>query len=179
MEGKTVKDDKKMELLKKLKALADRGERGERDAAQKKLTELMEKFGVEDADLSDEKLEDAEFRYRDRFEEKILQQVFYKVNHEREVYVYTKSRAKVLLWRCTKAEAIQAGIEYEFFNDLWRDEVKLFLEAFIQKHRIFRTGPDAPKGEIDEEIATRMYAMMQGMQDKQLTLRIEERSGTQ
>lgn len=170
-------DSKKMELLKKLKALAERGEAGERDTAQRKLAELMEKYGVKDADLSDEKLDDAEFRYKDAFEEKILQQTFYKVNHERVVYVYTNSRKKVLVWRCTKAEAIQAGIEYEFFRDLWRDEVQLFLKAFIQKHSIFRTDPDAPSSEIDEKVYLRMCVMMQGMKDKQPTLRLEEQSG--
>lgn len=166
-------DDKKMELLKKLKALAERGVGGERETAQRKLTELMEKYGVEDADISDEKLDDVDFRYKDAFEEKILRQTFYKINHERGIFVYTNSRKKVLVWRCTKAEAIQAGIEYEFFRDLWRDEVELFLQAFIQKHRIFWIGPDAPSGEIDEETYMRLCAMMQGMQDKQLLLQIE------
>lgn len=166
----------KAELLKKLKALAERGEAGERDTARRKLAELMDKYGVDEADLSDEALLDMEFKYRDEAERKILNQVFYKINHERGVYVYSKSRAKVLLWRCTVAEGIRAKIEYEFFRDLWRDEVQTFLSAFIQKHGIFRNDQDAPTTEIDKELFVRMGMMMQGMQDKQLVLQIEEGS---
>lgn len=167
-------DDKKLELLKKLKELADRGVGGERETARQKLNELMDKYGLNEADLSDETLSDAEFRYKDPFEEKILRQTFYKINHERGIYVYTKSRAKVLFWRCTKAEAIQAGIEYEFFRDLWREEIQLFMQAFIQKHRIFRNDPDAPSDDsMDDELYMRMVAMMRGMQDKQPLLRLE------
>lgn len=51
-------DDKKAELLKKLKALAERGEAGERETARRKLEELMEKYGADEADLADEALSD-------------------------------------------------------------------------------------------------------------------------
>lgn len=166
----------KAELLKKLKALAERGEDGERETARRKLDELMVKYGVDDADLSDDILSDVEFRYRDEAERKILNQVFYKINHERKIFVYSRSRAKVLLWRCTVAEDIRAKIEYEFFRDLWRDEVQTFLSAFVQKHGIFRDDPDAPTTEIDGELLARMRMMMNGMQDKQLLLQIEEGS---
>lgn len=44
-------NEKKMELIKKLKALAERGERGERETAQKKLEQLMAKYGIEEEDL--------------------------------------------------------------------------------------------------------------------------------
>ena len=48
-------DDKKKQLLNKLKTLAERGIGGEKETAQRKLEELMRKYGVEEADLSDEK----------------------------------------------------------------------------------------------------------------------------
>lgn len=48
-------DDKKKQLLNKLKALAERGVGGEKETVQRKLKELMKKYGVEEADLSDEK----------------------------------------------------------------------------------------------------------------------------
>lgn len=58
-------DEKKMELLKKLKALAERGVGGEKEGAQKKMEQLMKKYGIEDIDLLEEKVEDYDFRYHD------------------------------------------------------------------------------------------------------------------
>ena len=61
-------DDKKKQLLNKLKALAERGVGGEKETAQRKLKKLMKKYDVEEADLSDEKKENFEFKYKNKFE---------------------------------------------------------------------------------------------------------------
>lgn len=166
-------NDDKVELLKKLKALADRGVCGEKEAARRKLEALMVKYGIAEVDFADDTLSDVEFHYKDAAEKQLLEQVFYKINHERGIFVYTNSRKKVEIWRCTAEEAVRAKAEYEFYCDLWRDEVQFFLKAFIQKHRIFRTGPDAPTREIDRKERLRMTAMMAGMQDRELLQRIE------
>lgn len=63
-------DEKKKELLRKLQALAQRGVGGEKEGAQKKLEELMEKYGVEEADLTDEVEEDNDFFYKNKFEKR-------------------------------------------------------------------------------------------------------------
>ena len=60
-------DDKKKQLLNKLKALAERGVGGEKETAQRKLKKLMKKYDVEEADLSDEKKENFEFKYKNKF----------------------------------------------------------------------------------------------------------------
>ena len=44
--GVTMSDLKKQELIKKIKALAERGEGGEKEGAQKKLRELMQSAAV-------------------------------------------------------------------------------------------------------------------------------------
>lgn len=51
-------DEKKIELMKKLQRLAERGVGGEKEGAQKKLQQLMKKYDIEESDLSDDKLED-------------------------------------------------------------------------------------------------------------------------
>lgn len=169
-------DEKNIELLKKLKALAERGIDGERDTAAKKLTALMEKYGVTEAELSDETIEEHEFVYKDKYQRKILRQVFYKVNHEREVLRYTsgKGQRSILIFCATAAEAMQARIEYDFYCDLWADEVDLFLEAFVQKHEIFWLNPDAkaPEG-WDSQKYRRLGMMIDAMQDRELLKRLE------
>ena len=68
-------DDKKKQLLNKLKTLAERGIGGEKETAQRKLKELMKKYGVEEIDLSDEKKENFEFKYKNKFEKQLILQI--------------------------------------------------------------------------------------------------------
>lgn len=72
-------DEKKLELMKKLMALAERGVGGEKEGAQKKLEQLMKKYKIEEADLTEEKTEDFDFRYKNEFEKRLLRQLFYKI----------------------------------------------------------------------------------------------------
>lgn len=87
-------DEKKLELMKKLQALAERGVGGEKEGAQRKLEELMKKYNIEEEDLSDDKLEDFEFKYRTLFEEKLLRQLFYKIvpDYRSKTYRYSWGR---------------------------------------------------------------------------------------
>lgn len=55
---RTMIDEKKVELMKKLQRLAERGVGGEKEGAQKKLQQLMKKYDIEESDLSDDKLEE-------------------------------------------------------------------------------------------------------------------------
>lgn len=72
-------DEKKVELMKKLQRLAERGVGGEKEGAQKKLQQLMKKYDIEESDLSDDKLEDHEWKYHNDFELRLLKQTIYKV----------------------------------------------------------------------------------------------------
>lgn len=55
--------DKKKELLKKLQALAERGVGGERETAERKLKELIKKYGIEEEELNEDKIIDFDFKY--------------------------------------------------------------------------------------------------------------------
>lgn len=173
-------DDKKLELLKKLKALADRGVGGEKEGAQKKLEQLMKKYGVAEMDLSDETETDYDFKYKNEYELKILRQLFYKIvpDYRQKAYTYRcgKGSRSVFGIRCTKEQGVQIQIEYEFYRDLWKEEADFFLSAFIQKHRIFSTASgEVDDSPMDNETKLRMMLMMGGMQEKNIQPMIEKR----
>lgn len=135
-------DDKKKQLLNKLKALAERGVGGEKETAQRKLQELMEKYEIDENDLSDDKKEKYQFKYKNEFEKKLIKQIAYrtfKKEWSERMYTYSRGRGKrsIILIECTKAEEIQLRIEYEFYKDLWKEEAEFLFNVFIQKHRIF------------------------------------------
>ena len=47
-------ESKKIEMIKKVKALANRGVGGEKEDAAKLLEKLMKKYGIEEADISED-----------------------------------------------------------------------------------------------------------------------------
>ena len=79
-------DDKKKQLLNKLKALAERGVGGEKETAQRKLKKLMKKYDVEEADLSDEKKENFEFKYKNKFEKQLFKWNRQKIYYSDRMY---------------------------------------------------------------------------------------------
>ena len=164
-------DEKKIELLKKLQALAERGERGERTAARRQLERLMEKYGVQEADISDDALTMHWYRYSNPMEKKLLTQIFYKVAPKRKTYKIaygegTRTKAGIL---CTSAEALQIDVEYDFYKNLWAKELNFFLIAFIQKHQIFDMSPGhETDNTMDRETIMRMSMLIDGMEDATL-----------
>lgn len=169
--------DKKRELLKKLQALAERGVGGERETAERKLQQLMKKYGIDEMEFAEDKMEEFEFKYSNPQEEQLIRQLFFKMfgrewKTKSYTYRFGKGSRTIRGIECTKAEGIQLQIEYEFYKDLWREEMELFWSAFIQKHRIFSIRPD-DTGDSDEPMTEermaelmRMQQMMGAMQDK-------------
>ncbi len=167
--------EKKKELLKKLKALAERGVGGEREGAERKLRQLMKKYGVEQMEIDEEQENRYEIKYSGRYEERLLSQIVFRVRNDTEGQyrrMEGKGSRSVLIVKCTEAQKIQICIEFDFYRELLKEEQELLFQAFIQKHRIFRES----SGESEEirtpeemERLERMWAMMQGLQDKGIT----------
>lgn len=168
-------DEKKIELMKKLQRLAERGVGGEKEGAQKKLQQLMKKYNIEESDLSDDKLEDHEWKYHNDFELRLLKQTIYKVLGKdglNQMYHYRSGKGKKTIQgvQCTKAQAIQIGIEYEFYCETWKEEHDFFFKCFVQKHKIFPTKEEMiirPQDDIEmsDEDAMRMQMAMSAMKD--------------
>lgn len=80
--------------------------------------------------------------------------------------------------QCTKVQAIQIGIEYEFYCETWKEEHDFFFKCFVQKHKIFPTKEEMiirPQDDVEmsDEDAMRMQMAMSAMKDKSMTQRIE------
>lgn len=179
LKTKSVMDSKKIELVKKVKALAERGVGGEKEDAIKLLEKLMKKYGIEEADVSDEIEELHSFSYHGDFEHKLLLQVFYKhfpdVREQRgriRVLPYGKGSRSTFFVSCTKAQSIEIAIEFDFYRELWNEEVKFFMSAFIQKHEIYPQDSWTHAETLSPEDALKMKMMMQGLSDRTLQPRI-------
>ena len=73
-------DEKTIQRIKKLQALAERGVGGEKTTAQKKLAKLLKDNGINSLDeLQEEEYEYTIFSYNGKHEIKLLRQCMYKV----------------------------------------------------------------------------------------------------
>lgn len=145
----------------------------------------MQKYHIDEADLSDNKLEEFEFKYHNEFERKLLDQIMYKVIGSDFLknqfgYSWGKGSRSISGIRCTKAEGIQIGIEYEFYTELWKEEQEFFFGCFIQKHSIFQMDKDkrvkTAEDKITDEERLRMAHAMIAMQDKTIQQRLDKKS---
>ena len=160
----------KAALLKKIRALAERGVGGEADNAEEILRRLMEKYGVSEDELDEEERRRHDFEYHGKEQEKLLRQVGFKVTGGYAynlVYNATGRKVKTKLGAdCTAAEKVEIEFLFDFYTRLWERERAAFLSAFIQKHRIFAIRDDIEPQKLSREELLKMQALMLGMSDE-------------
>lgn len=116
--------DKRIKLLKKLQALAERGVGGEKETAERKLNQLIEKYGIDEAELSDDKVVFFDFEYRNKWEQQLLRQLLYRMFGPEfcsKIYTYKYGKGSKSIYRieCTQEEGLQLRVEYNFYRTLF------------------------------------------------------------
>lgn len=160
-------DEKTIQRIKKLQALAERGVGGEKTTAQKKLAKLLKDNGINSLDeLQKEKYEYTIFSYNGKHEIKLLRQCMYKVmgaKSDRTAYKPYGRRQK-----------IEIELEFEFYRNVFYEELSTFMDAFIQAQKIFPE--DAPVGDYDEfnERDMKIAFMATGIERRSRAAMIEE-----
>ena len=160
-------DEKTIQRIKKLQALAERGVGGEKTTAQKKLAKLLKDNGINSLDeLQKEEYEYTIFSYNGKYEIKLLRQCMYKVmgtKSDRTAYKPYGRRQK-----------IEIELEFEFYRNVFYEELSTFMDAFIQAQKIFPE--DAPVGDYDEfnERDMKIAFMATGIERRSRAAMIEE-----
>lgn len=141
------------DLLRKLKALSERGEGGEAINATEKLKQLMKRYGINEADLEDERREHRDFKYSGHYEGKLLSQIIYMVTGDVQLYSRTRNGRKlpnVTVVECTQAEQIEIQAAFDFYKYHLNAGFEKYYMAFVQKEDIF---PDPSKRKADVKAA--------------------------
>ena len=147
MKDKTV-------LLQKLKALANKGIGGEKQNAERMLNSLMAKYNISEAELSEDKIIEANFTYHGEAQKTILVQIIYIVTNKKDnVYEYINTRTgrkrrTVIAADVTAAQKIEIEFLFDFYINQYEKEQDAFLKAFIYKHELYG---DLDTGDTGEE----------------------------
>lgn len=167
----------KIDLINKLKRLTHSNNIHEAEAAQKKLDYIIKKYNISDEELEESEIKEYSFWYHDPMQRKILVQVAYKVlgSLSGKIYSYTGRRGKKieLLVRCTYEQYLEISIQYDFYKELFQEELDVFITAFVMKHDIYPEQSESLKSinELsDEEFDRykRASLMTQGMKNESL-----------
>jgi hypothetical protein len=138
-------DDKIIDKLKKINALAERGFAGEAKAAKRQLEKLMEKYGLTIDDIMDEKKTERVFKVP-RAMDQLFVQVLTSVISDRfrDVWNY---RGETTLKRIdlTDMEFVDIEQSWSFHSKQLKKEIakskKLLESAYYQKHDLFNCNP--------------------------------------
>ena len=143
----------KIELLKKIQALAERGVGGERQNAEELLAKLMAEYGIQDADLSAEEIRLCTFRYSEEIERRLLTQVIYMITGDSPSGIYgaeTNRRRKKLDIDCTEAQRLEIEITYDFYRRALKTELDVFFKAFCRRNNMYPGEDKVAPVEFDE-----------------------------
>ncbi len=161
------------DTLAKLKTLAERGSEGEKDNAAALLAKLCEKYGVDPEDVA---TDDATAYYwfqhrRGKVFKTLLFQCIYKtVGVGYKTFTRSQNRRAEIGTICTKAQAMEIELDYEFYAKHLQDDIDRLLSAFIQTNNIFP--PNAPVAEKDTR-SQRDKMLQHGIERRMRTLQIE------
>lgn len=164
-----------LEKLRKVKALADRGVAGEKDAAEKTLAALMERYGITEEALEDCQTSIHWIRYKTEWERKLLHQLAYMylgTGHSFGcVGKYTGRSRKEVGIECTPAQYIEIEADFAFYYAAMAEEMELFYQAFSEKNNLFppkelardMTEEERQRTE-DKDRAMKLSSMMMGLE---------------
>lgn len=153
-------------LITSVRELAERGNDHEKELAQKKLEYLINKYGDQEYISEDEVVDYHTFYYGagNELRRKLLVQVICKVLGSSEFTTYYqghKSRSRLKI-KCTKIQSELIQDYYDIYSAEFDNELQLTFSAFVQKNRIFPTGP-IDNTDYDPEYIQKLRDRMRSM----------------
>ena len=128
----------KLELLQKIKALADFGVSGEKENAQKLLDKLMRKYKIKEEEISEETINIYPIKWRGFKGRQLAVQVFFSIIEDletRKFYTFKNRQAGEI--HCTPAEFLEWQAKFKFYQYHLNKDLDVFYGAFVHRNKIF------------------------------------------
>lgn len=166
--------------IAKIKALADRASGGEKAAAEAMLEKLIDKYNIDITLLEEDvEVEYHTWHWRNRWQHKLLLQIIWRtVGSDTNIY-RQKYQRQVTGCYCTKAEALEIELEFEFHCRMFEQELDDFVLAYINANDLYVYVDKEELPELTEEQKRQKRKaawMSQGMEKHTRNLMIEDGS---
>lgn len=165
-----------MELVKKLKALAEQGVGGEKENAAVILDRYMHEYKITWDMLNDEVRKEHTFEIKAE-QAKFFSQIAKHVVGQgtsifyRTYQVKNKRVNQVRMVTCTDAEYIEICSKLEFYWKKYQEDLDVFYRAFIHKNKLFSKPVDTNEEEEEKPLTPkekadlmRLISMMDGLE---------------
>ena len=127
--------DKVKNLIKKVKALADKGIDGERESAQQTLEKLLKKYGIKSKDIEQNNKTKRTFRIVNKDDcITILSQIIWDVVPDAKIKQHV--RALEIYCSLTNEQFIEISEKYQYYWKLWCEEKQHTIIAFVVKNNL-------------------------------------------
>ena len=131
-----------------------------------------------DISINDEQIIDAVFKYKNKYEKKILMQVWAMVINKTGVSYFTNPKKKnSIIFEITEVQKIEIELYYSIYRREIKEEIDLTVSAFIQKNNIFPQksidNPDTVVSQEDKDKLRRMFERMQTIDKTHVRKQIE------
>lgn len=172
--------EKIIELAKKVNALAKGGVDGEASAAQEKLRQIMEKYGIKEEDINDhEDVRDFTFRLRGDIKKKMLMQVIshlYDISEIKGTMRITGD-SYTFIMQMTPTEFLTIQSMFQFYWNAYQEEQLTHYYAFVQAQKIFSKGggKGSANSRMDPDQLMRILQMSKGIEQKTFHKTLKEK----
>ena len=155
-----------VELLLKIKRMADGGQGGEAQAARNKLTLLLRKHKLCLDDLAKNEREARSFKAANRREVRLLGQIVYAVTGQ-PAAEYWRAAVDPLTYylKLTPLEYVEVAAQWAYYQPRMRAELRRqqrrlrehFLEAYVMANAIFPAETPAQKEPTSKKLEQRLH----------------------
>jgi len=162
--------NKKMEVLKKLRELSERGIGGEKENAEKLLKKYMKKYNISEDQILKDKERTVYITLKNEIELRLASQILYAFFNKAPLYKINNARVKYYT-KLTTAQEIEFRYMYSVYLEDFKKQELIFYRAFINKNRIFSKDVNSDMSKIpDEELAEiiRASKMQDGIEITQI-----------
>lgn len=152
---------------------------GEKAAAEAAKARIMEKYDLTEADIEQATDTWQDFRFKNRYEERLLTQITFHVVEAPKFYDTFRNNRKVrnlTRIRARQDELIKIEFLYEFYRAVFEREIDKLYEAFIYKHDLYpiKVPENAKSPERTKEEIAKIAMMANGLDDKTPHLQITD-----
>lgn len=144
--------DKKIEILKKLKALADRGIGGEKENAELLLKKYMKKYNISSKEINEDEKKKIYLNFKNEIELKLSSQILYAFFNDSPIYKQKEKGKRAKYYTIlTTSQEIEFRYIYSVYLESFKKQELIFYRAFINKNNIFPKEANTDINKVSQE----------------------------
>ncbi len=144
--------ENKLKIIKKLKALADRGIGGEKENAELLLKKYMKKYNISEKEINKDEEKEVYLNFKNEIELKLASQILYAFFNDSPIYKRKEKGKRTKYYTTlTTSQEIEFRHIYSVYLESFKKQELIFYRAFISKNNIFPKEANTDINKVSQE----------------------------